>query len=188
MKKIILAVFLLAFSFVSSFAQNDILSGIEAAGERSKTIKEPFTETAINSAGKASAPLKGELTYKAPDGFSMIYSEPAGDFFMISGKMMKESRAGVETVYDLEKNVMMRSLSHILLYSFSGRIKTLADELGADCEATAVKGGYHVILTAKVKSTRGLASVDLFYDSAFNITKMIMTEWSKRSTVYELAK
>ena len=163
-----------------------ILDKIESSA--SKSISGNFVETRMNAAGKVAATLKGELTYTAPDVFSMFYTEPNGDFFMISGDVMKSGISGTETVYDLRKNVMMRTLSHVLLCSFSGRIRDLVSEIDADCAAARDGSGYVVTLTAKVKSTRGFSSVQIFYDSACRISKMIMTEWSKRSTVYEFAK
>ena len=187
MKKIILALAILISA--SALAQDGaILDKIASAGSRCKSVTGPFVETRVSSAGKTAATLKGDLTFTAPDVFSMMYSEPKGDYFMISGDVMKSSVAGTETVYDLRKNVMMRSLSHILLYSFSGRISDLVTELGADCKTEAGGGGYLVTLSAKVKSTRGFSSVQIFYNASCKLQKMVMTEWSGRSTTYELAK
>ena len=187
MKKIILALAILISA--SAFAQDGaILDKIASAGSLCKSVSGPFVETRVSSAGKTSATLKGDLTFTAPDVFSMMYSEPEGDCFMISGDVMKSSIAGTETVYDLRKNVMMRSLSHILLYSFSGRINDLISELGADCKVETSGDGYQVTLSAKVKSTRGYSSVQIFYNASCKLQKMVMAEWSGRSTTYELAK
>lgn len=130
--------------------------------------------------------LGGVLDY-TPDNFlSMKYDN--GDYFIIDGKTMTIMRDCRKNVFDLEKNMMMRSLSHALLYNFQGKSDLLAKEQGADIATEDNgKGVVTVTLTARKRSARGYGMIVVTYDSkSGNITSMRMDEFTGASTYYKI--
>ena len=89
--------------------------------------------------------------------------------------------------FDTSKNLMMKSLSTALLYSFQGKLDELAKEQQADLTQESDKDKNVVVtLTAKVKKVRGYSKIQVFYKPDGTVFKMQMDEFNGASTLYTL--
>ena len=170
----------------SLFAQGseDILKKIETAPHNTVSLK--FKEVRTPATGAAgSVTVEGELLFK-PEGYlSMLYTNK--EVFIIDGSKMTINRDNKSNIFDTNKNVMMRGLSHVLLNSFSGTPSKFAEEQDADITATKEGGDYVVTVTARKKAARGYSKVIIRYDASdCSIREMQMDEVTGASTFYSV--
>ncbi|MCQ2149764.1 MAG: hypothetical protein MJY45_05385 [Bacteroidales bacterium] len=161
-----------------------IMERLENAVVRKETVRQRFKEvrTAVNG---ARTELEGMLTYTPESYLLMDYTD--GNVFLIDGDRMEMGKSSKPTVFDLTKNIMMRGLSHALLYSFQGRGLKLSQEQKTTIEAVREAGRYVVTLKAVKQAARGYKRIVVFYDAATcAIESMIMEEFNGASTCYSL--
>ena len=169
-------------------AQDDarILSEIASAPARSVKIERRFLETR-NFPGKSEVQLEGELRYDTGTALSMIYDN--GEKFIIDGDAMTIDRDGKHQIFDTSKNLMMKGLSHALLYSFKGTPDALASEQGCDLTTGTSGEEYLVTLTSRKKAARGYSRIEIHYGiAAGEIRSMRMDEVTGASTYYTFIK
>ena len=170
MKKI-LTILLAAFTVISLQAQQNTLD------RRFREVRE------FKSAEKQTQTLTGRLKYKSPSYLSMEYDN--GEYFLIDGKTMSILRDGKKQKFDIDKNLMMKNLSHALLYSFQGKNDALALEQNADIARSAAKDGKKlVVLTARRKQPQGCSRIDAEYDKDGNLLSIIIAEFNGNKTSY----
>lgn len=129
--------------------------------------------------------LEGTLNFKMDDYLSMEYGN--GELFLIDGNRMTIRRDNQNNTFDLSKNIMMRSLSHVLLYSFQGRLDDLAVEQKCDIRKEDRDGRHIVTLTARKKGVKGYGVIEVSYDAKTkSIRTMRMDEFTGASTWYEM--
>lgn len=169
-------------------AQNstEILNRIDATLAKAPAVTGRFHEVRTPAAkDQKPVQLTGKLVFKPDIFLSMLYDN--GDQFTIDGDKMVVQRDGNPMVYNLTKNLMMKGLSHILLYSFKGDLPLLAQEQDADIQAVQEKGRYVVTLTPRKKTPRGCSSLVVSYDAATcAIREMILDEPTGASTRYSM--
>jgi len=174
MKKILTTLTLLV-SALSLFAQG----GKDIKNASFKEIRTPAT------ADVEIANLTGKLTFKMDNYLSMEYTN--GELFLIDGNKMTIKRDNQNVTFDLTKNIMMRNLSHVLLYSFQGRLDDLAVEQKCDIKKTDKDGKHIVTLIAKKKGVKGYGVIEVAYDlKTKSIRTMRMDEFTGASTWYEM--
>lgn len=172
------------FSIIPLSAQSAdaILSKIGT--KASQNISKSFVEVRKPTSGKETK-LDGTLVFKTEGYLSMDYSN--GELFVIDGNKMTVKRAGKTQVFDTSKNLMMQGLSHMLIYSFQGKVKELAEEQGTELAAFQDGDQYVVTLTAVKKSARGYSKAIFRYDArSCAIKSMVLTEFSGKVTTYTL--
>ena len=185
MKRITILFSALILSFgLSAQSAEEILSTVEKNAAR--TFNGSFTEVRISASGDSKT-LKGDLLYKPETYLSMMYSNE--ELFSIDGQKMVMIRDGSNQIFDLTKNVMMKSLASMLLNSFGGHPKAIAESQGADLSACVEGNFYKVNLTARKKSVRGYSSIELLYDRATcSLRRMKLCEFSGAETHYSMDK
>ena len=141
MKKILITLTLLVSAF-EIFAQG----GKDIKNATFKEIRTPAIADA------APVTLTGTLNFKMDSYLSMAYTN--GELFLIDGDKMTINRDGSKAEFDLKKNIMMRSLSHVLLYSFQGRLDDLAAEQKCDIKKSDSNGMHVVTLTARKRGVK----------------------------------
>ena len=190
MKKLIFAAAaLLSFCCLLAPAQEKdaILSFLKDSPARKTDVKDNFTEVRTPAAkGAAKVNLDGTLLFKAAAAsLEMKYSD--GDYFFTDNVKMQKTHGNARQVFDLGKNLMMRGLSHTLIYAFQGNLQALAQEQDAVIEAVKDGKTYTVTLTAKKKTPKGLAKVVAVYRASDGaIISMRLDECTGASTFYTL--
>lgn len=186
MKKILIALAVVFAAVVPSAAQDGtaVLSVIEKKLSSSKGFSGPFSEVR-NAPKKETVSLKGEICYRNEDYIDMSYTN--GELFNVDGNAMTIIRDGKTQKFDLNKNLMMKSLSHTLLFVFQGRLEALAQEQNADIEAAVEGREYVVTLTARKKAARGCSKVMVRYRTAdCGIVSMQLEEFGGNTTFYSM--
>ena len=181
---LILAAFAACAFAPAELTTGEIMEKIAGAKARKTVIDCGFKEVRTSPAG-SEVKLDGRLVYKPDNYLSMEYSN--GELFLIDGSRMTIRRDGKENVFDLDKNLMMKSLSHALLYSFRGTLVDLSVEQKTLINAVLKDGCYVVSLCATKPSARGYNRIDVYYDaSTYAIKAMRMDEFSGASTYYSM--
>lgn len=187
MKRIISFLLIICFA-APIFAGNDseILNKISAAGKKRTTVESKFTHIRTNAA-KVKTEMNGDLTFKAPGTFKMIYTKPATDRFLLEGNKMKVIANGKEMNYDLSKNASMKKLATFLCQAMTGQVESIAAANNASYSIKDDGKFYVVTLTAKKKAAQGFARIELSYKkSDYALMKMEMEEFNHLINRYEL--
>jgi len=187
MKKILFCIAAAACTICLKAENTDeILDRIEKAPIQKENIVGTVQEVrtpAMKDQGTVT--LKGAFLFKDNNFLSIKYDND--DQFIIDGTRMVIMTAGQNQVFDTSKNLMMKNLSSVLIYSCSGTLRKLAQE--QDSDISAVKEGkyYTVTLTARKKSARGLSKLVVNYDaSKCGIRSLTMYEVTGATTSYTL--
>lgn len=174
MKKILTTLTLLVSAF-TLFAQG----GKDITNASFREVRTPAT------ADSEVMTLTGKLNYKADNYLCLNYDN--GELFLVDGNKMVIDQNGQRAEFDLSKNIMMRSLSHVLLYSMQGKLDDLAVEQKCDIKKESIKGQQVVTLTAKKRGVKGYGMIVVSYDEKTkSIRNMRMDEFTGASTFYEL--
>jgi len=174
MKKILTTLALLV-SALTLFAQG----GKDITNASFKEIRTPA------AADLSPVTLTGTLNFKMENYLSMEYTN--GELFLIDGNKMTIKRDKQNVTFDLTKNIMMRNLSHVLLYSFQGKLDDLAVEQKCNIKKEDKNGMHVVTLTATKKGVKGYGVIEVCYDAKTkSIRTMRMDEFTGASTWYEM--
>ena len=172
MKKIGIIVALLTVALTAG-AQN-----FEGTFKQAKTLK--VTGKVIKS--------EGNISYTAPDQLAMLYTKPEGDYFIIDGPFLRMDLRGITLDVNTENNKVVRPQRNAILYSIAGRYEDIAAEMDAECTVSAGKGGgKHVVLKMRKVLPKAYSGMELDYDKAGKLTRMVLEEAGGISTEYLLA-
>ena len=167
MKKLLLVSMLLCAA-LSAFAQ--------------KTIDCTFTqERTIQASGKVFH-SEGAISFTAPDQLTMTYTEPAGEYLVISGPMLRSNSMGQKISVDTDKNARFRGLKNTLLNCITGNYETAAKD-DADLEVSEKAGVKTVTMTARKAAVRGYSKIVLEYVKGLPV-RMVLEEFGGISTAY----
>lgn len=185
MKKIlVLTAMLFSSLFLSAQDAETIFKTIENGSARKGDFVVKFAECRMFP-GKDKVDLTGDLVFKPDTFLSMIYTNK--EKFIIDGNKMVIIRDGQNQVLDLTKNIMMRGLSHALLYSFQGKLPLLAKEQSIDITAAKDGKDYVVTLIAKKKMVKGISRLTVKYNQVTGAIKdMLMEEFGGNRTYYKV--
>ena len=163
---------------------DEIMSKVENAKARTEVIDRNFKEVRKSPSG-SEVELTGHLIYKPDSYLSMEYDN--GELFLIDGMKMTIRRDGKENVFDLTKNLLMKNLSHALLYSFRGTLMELSREQKTMINAVLKDGCYEVTLAATKPSPKGYSRIVVYYDArTYAIKAMQMDEFTGATTSYSM--
>jgi len=187
MKKLIalLALFPILTS-VHALGSDEILAKIRNSSSRSQKVEKAFQEvrTAPN---KQNVTLKGKLTYVPENFLTMEYENK--ELFSIDGNIMIIDRDGKHQQFDISKNIMMKGLSHAILFAFSGKMDELAKEQNANLLTSEKDGCYVIAITAKTVAARGYSCIEATYDAKTGVLlSMRMDEFTGQRTYYSYTK
>jgi len=168
MKKILVFAMLLAAAF-SAGAQN-----FEGTFTQTKTLK--VSKKTIKSAGN--------ISFTSPDQLALIYTKPDGDYFIIDGPFVRMDLRGVQADLDASTNKAILAQRNAILYSIQGKYEEIAKEMDADCTVTNGKAGKHVSIKVRKTKPKGYSGMELDYNKAGRITKMVLEEFGGISTEY----
>lgn len=166
MKKVLTFAFLLC---ITCFAN----AQTECSFIQKKTIK--ASGKVIQSAGVVS--------YKSPDQLTMTYTDPEGEYLIISGPMLRSNTGGQQISVDTDKNARFRVLRNTLLNCIDGKYEQAAQDNDADLEVSEAKGVKTVRMKARKAAARGYSQIVMEYSKGLPV-RMVLEEFGGISTEY----
>nr|MCR4665539.1 outer membrane lipoprotein carrier protein LolA [Paludibacteraceae bacterium] len=150
--------------------------------------KYDFKETKVLPKLKKSTERTGTMVYVAPDGLSMDYTEPAGDYTHITATSFDVCKKGNVTHFPISdpKN-RMSVFRATLLYCLGGEVEKAAVLNNATITNSKSAEKRICTLTAEKASSRDISKIELCYDVKSNrLLSMTITEGNSNYTIYEL--
>ena len=127
----------------------------------------------------------GTIMFEKPDKLNMDYTDPEGDFLIISGPMLHSNTMGQTLNVDTSKNPRFRALRNTLLNCITGEYETAAAENDADLEVSEKKGTKTVTMTARKPQPRGYSKIAIEYNTKNLPVRMVLEEFNGISTEYK---
>ena len=145
-----------------------------------------FTQTKVMKASGKTTEKAGHLTFDGVDHLSMVYTQPADEYFHIEGTLVKINLDGKKAELDAEKVKMVKLQRSTLLNCLSGNWEQAAVENNAEVTTVEEDGLKTITLTAQGKVQRGgYSSVVLTYRDG-TLIKMILEEAVGAVNTYEM--
>ena len=147
-----------------------------------------FIQTKVMKVSGKTTEKAGHLIFDGVDHLSMVYTQPADDYFHIEGTLVKINLDGKKAELDAEKVKLVRLQRSTLLNCLSGNWEQAAVENNAEISTVEENGLKTITLTAKGKIPRGgYSSVVLTYRIADNtLVKMVLEEAVGAINTYEM--
>ena len=154
-----------------------------------QTIECNFTQSKFIKASGKTIEAKGSLTLiPTADKMEMNYSQPAGDYVILDGKMVKINLRGKKSAIDTEKNAPMRTQRNTLMNCITGKWKQAATEINAESSVTEKGTNKIVTLSAKQTAPRGYSKITVTYRKSDNLpTEIVMEEFNGTQTTYKMS-
>ena len=71
-----------------------------------QTLESEFTQTRTIKASGKTVKSEGVVSFKAPDQLTMTYTQPQGEYLVISGPMLRSNTQGKQLSVDTDKSPM----------------------------------------------------------------------------------
>ena len=153
------------------------------SGFAQKPLECEFTQTrTIRASGKVFQ-AKGAVSFTAPDQLTMTYAEPAGEYLVISGPMLRSNTLGQQISVNTDKNVRFRGLKNTLLNCITGEYEKAAADNDAELVVSEKGGKKTVSMTARKAAVRGYSKIILEYVKGLPV-RMVLEEFGGISTEY----
>ena len=153
---------------------------------QAQTFKGTFSQVKTMKVSGLSIKSRGDISFSAPDKLKMEYTNPEGDYFIISGDRMFMDMRGVSLDVDTSSNQTVRCQCNALLYGLSGQYGKIAEEMDADCTVKEDADGKHVTLKMRKATPRSYTGMQLDYGKNGRIRRMVLEEFGGISTEYLL--
>jgi len=142
-----------------------------------------FTQArTIQASGKV-IHSEGVISFKAPDQLTMTYTNPAGEYLIISGPMLRSNTQGQQLSVDTDKNARFRTLRNTLLNCINGAYEQAAKDNDAELSVSEKNGRKTVSMTARKAAPRGYSKIILEYIKGLPV-RMVLEEFGGISTEY----
>ena len=142
-----------------------------------------FTQArTIQASGKV-IHSEGVISFKAPDQLTMTYTNPAGEYLIISGPMLRSNSQGQQLSVDTDKNARFRTLRNTLLNCINGAYEQAAKDNDAELSVSENNGRKTVSMTARKAAPRGYSKIILEYIKGLPV-RMVLEEFGGISTEY----
>lgn len=142
-----------------------------------------FTQTRTIRASGKEFHAKGAVSFKAPDQLTMTYSDPAGEYLVISGPMLRSNTQGQQLSIDTDKNPRFRVLRNTLLNCIVGEYEQAAQDNDADLAISEKNGVKTVSMKARKAAPRGYSQIVMEYVKGLPV-RMVLEEFGGISTEY----
>lgn len=167
MKKILLLAVLVCFSALASAQQ----------------LESSFTQTRTIKASGKTVKSEGVVQFKAPDQLTMTYTDPQGEYLVISGPMLRSNTQGKQLSVDTEKSPMFKNLRNTLLNCIMGDYETAASDNDADLSVSEKAGVKTVTMKARKAAPRGYSQIVMEYKKGLPV-RMVLEEFGGILTEY----
>ena len=147
-----------------------------------------FAQTRRLKASGKTTEMKGHLTFDGKDQLKMDYSDPAGDYFIVDGNMVKMNLMGKSAEVDATKVPMVSLQRATLLNCLSGNWEQAAKDNNATSSVTEKTGFRTVKIAAQGAVPRGgYKSVTLTYRiKDGRVSRLILEEPGGIENTYEM--
>ena len=153
-----------------------------------QTVTSHFTESKFIKASGKTVTAEGDLKLFSADKMEMNYTNPAGDYFRIDGKMMSMNIRGKKSVVDTEKNAVMRAQRNTLMNCVTGNWKQAATDNNAESSVSEKGSNKVVTLSAKKTAPRGYSKIVITYRKSDNIpVELVFEEFNGTVTTYKMS-
>lgn len=165
-----------------------IVFAMLAFAASAQKVEARFTESKFIKASGKTVEAEGTLKLNSTDKFELRYTKPAGDYFIIDGKMMSTSVKGKKTVVDTEKNAAMRTHRNTLMNCVNGNWKQAATDNNASTSVVEKGANKVVTLSAKKSAPRGYSKIMITYRKSDNIpVELVFEEFNGTVTTYKIS-
>lgn len=113
----------------------------------------------------------------------MTYSDPAGEYLVISGPMLRSNTQGQQLSIDTDKNPRFRVLRNTLLNCIVGEYEQAAQDNDADLAISEKNGVKTVSMKARKAAPRGYSQIVMEYVKGLPV-RMVLEEFGGISTEY----
>ncbi len=146
-------------------------------------LESSFTqERTIQASGKVIR-SEGVISFKAPDQLTMTYTQPQGEYLVISGPMLRSNSMGQQISVDTDKNPRFRNLRNTLLNCITDNCEQAAADNDADLTVSEKGGVKTVSITARKAQVRGYSKIIMEYIKGLPV-RMVLEEFGGVSTEY----
>ena len=160
-----------------------VLLGCLLTAHAQQAIDCSFTQArTIQASGKVIR-SKGVISFKAPDQLTMTYTEPAGEYLVIAGPMLRSNAQGQHLSIDTDKNARFRALRNTLLNCINGQYEQAAKDNDAELAVSEKSGKKTVTMKARKAAPRGYSQILLEYVKGLPV-RMVLEEFGGISTEY----
>ena len=126
---------------------------------------------------------EGRVSFKAPDQLTMTYTDPQGEYLVISGPMLRSNTQGKQLSVDTEKSPMFKNLRNPLLNCIMGDYETAASDNDADLSVSEKAGVKTVTMKARKAAPRGYSQIVMEYKKGLPV-RMVLEEFGGILTEY----
>lgn len=148
-----------------------------------QTTECSFTQArTIQASGKVIR-SEGVISFKAPDQLTMTYTNPQGEYLVISGPMLRSNSQGQQISIDTDKNARFRTLRNTLLNCITGSYEQAAKDNDAELSVSEKSGKKIVSMKARKAAPRGYSQIVLEYVKGLPV-RMVLEEFGGISTEY----
>ncbi|MBR1539249.1 MAG: outer membrane lipoprotein carrier protein LolA [Bacteroidales bacterium] len=167
MKKSLILVFSVFFAWIAS----------------AQTIECTFTQArTIQASGKVIR-AEGVVSYKSPDQLTMTYTNPEGEYLVISGPMLRSNTQGQKISVDTDKNARFKNLRNTLLNCIDNKYEQAAKDNDAELSVSEKNGVKTVRMKARKAAPRGYSQIIMEYIKGLPV-RMVLEEFGGISTEY----
>ena len=102
----------------------------------------------------------------------------------MDGPLLRFDLRGISLDVNTDNNKTVRQQRNAILYGIAGKYEDIAKEMDAEYTVTPVKGGKHVVIKMRRPAVKGYTGMELDYNAAGRITRMVLEEAAGISTEY----
>ncbi len=171
----------------SMLQAQDIETQLLMLNKKHTTQVAPFTEKKVFPRMKKEIKKEGQLYFAYPDALSMQYTTPEGDRTLIKDGNFSVRRSGKVQSFSMKNtNSAMYLLRNILLHSFCGDVKSIAQECNATVESTENDTQFSFTILKNDKPKVGVCIIRLVYNKNNGaIISLCLEEINGNYTLYE---
>ena len=142
-----------------------------------------FTQArTIQASGKVIR-SEGVISFTSPDQLTMTYTQPAGEYLVISGPMLRSNAQGQQLSIDTDKNPRFKVLRNTLLNCITGEYEQAAKDNDAELTVSEKGGVKTVSMKARKAAPRGYSRILMEYSKGLPV-RMVLEEFGGISTEY----
>ena len=163
-----------------------LLNRIKTANGKIKSFDADLANTMIKS--NKTLHQEGKIYFVAPNEFTAQFT--TGKFIIVNEKRMKMDIGIFHGTFKLKDGGMMRSLSHIFLYGFQGRVQDLAEENNYSLTTQTQDGCHIVTATTKKKNLFGIGYKQViikYHEDNLMFKEVILYDYSGNKDTYTIS-
>ena len=142
-----------------------------------------FTQARTIQASGKIIRSEGVVSYKSPDQLTMTYTDPEGEYLVISGSMLRANTQGQKISVDTDKNARFKNLRNTLLNCIDGNYEQAAQDNDAELAVSEKNGIKTVQMKARKAAPRGYSKIIMEYIKGLPV-RMVLEEFGGISTEY----